>query len=450
MTDYYIDPVNGDNANDGQSVSNAVADFEPFDAFAGKITLTGGDTVYMRDTGDILTPKEVDFRTLSGSEGNYITLTNYQDESPVIDFQNATFDHGGQGIYIQEGSHYHLSNFTVKNADRHNVVFEDGGSNATHDIVIENVETTQAGQGGTSGAGFTALPGTGTVEDVTILNCEVHHNLQAGGNADGINVGSAGVKRTVIKHTVAYHNGDDGFDFFEHDSGTDAGLIRDCIAHSNGRNDDGSAAGGDGSGFKMSGGAGTGGHTWKRCLAWYNYNSGFNNNQGDQPQTIYNCAAYDNGHGNNVSSEAGFRMFSDSDTAHVMRNNWAYQNSGGATSSEPASLDDSFNSWDLGGVSISDADFVSVTEGSDAYLRLAPSSEMIDAGTPVDLPFEGDKPDLGPYPYYDSATRPTSPARIEKYSDFEATNRFVLEAPNGDRYNVQVDSAGTLSTEGPL
>lgn len=94
-------------------------------------------------------------------------------------------------------------------------------------------------------------------------------------------------------------------------------------------------------------------------------------------------------------------------TVGVFRNNLAV---GGTLLSNANGADDANNSWTLGGVTISDADFQSISEmGLDAprqadgslpvlaNFRLAEGSDAIDRGVDVQLAFGGSSPDLGAF-----------------------------------------------------
>ena len=81
MTDYYVDPVSGDDTNDGLTTGTAWATFGH--AFGSTSPATAGDTIFLRggtyaegytvfgDTGP------------QGSSGTYLTVKNYTGETPV-------------------------------------------------------------------------------------------------------------------------------------------------------------------------------------------------------------------------------------------------------------------------------------------------------------------------------------------------------------------------------
>jgi hypothetical protein len=125
---------------------------------------------------------------------------------------------------------------------------------------------------------------------------------------------------------------------------------------------------------------------------------GFDQNNNAGGLTIFNCTGYANA--------ANFGLGNDVDPGerHLLRNNISV----GGTDTI-ANADAQYNSWN-GGVSASDADFVSldlslatVTRSLDGSLpetdlfRLRSDSDLVNAGTDVGLPYSGSAPDLGAF-----------------------------------------------------
>jgi hypothetical protein len=75
-----------------------------------------------------------------------------------------------------------------------------------------------------------------------------------------------------------------------------------------------------------------------------------------------------------------------------MRKNLAFANGGAVSGSSSQTT----NSWNIG---LSDPSFASTSRGSDGFLALSAVSGAIEAGTPIGLPFDGARPDLGAVPY---------------------------------------------------
>ena len=141
-------------------------------------------------------------------------------------------------------------------------------------------------------------------------------------------------------------------------------------------------------------------------MAFDNGDAGFNNN-GD-PQTwyqLYNCTAYRNGA---VGFEFGYGSGNEVD---IFKNNVSYQNGGGAISYNGPNTSNTNNTWN-GTVTLNNADFQSLdTTGvtgarqSDGslpnlnFLKLAASSDLINKGVNVGLPYVSTAPDMGAFEF---------------------------------------------------
>lgn len=122
---------------------------------------------------------------------------------------------------------------------------------------------------------------------------------------------------------------------------------------------------------------------------------------------VFNCISYNN-------ADIGFCTYSSCspEKVNTYKNNIAYAD-GRSMPQLSGEMTSSYNSWETPpGVTLSDADFVSVdsagitaarqADGSlpdndcyNEFLRIATGSDLIDAGVDVGLPYDGDAPDLG-------------------------------------------------------
>lgn len=174
-TDYYIDPTNGNDGNNGRTSTNAFKSLYKIDS----INLQPGDTVffmggiYQRPGQTLLTINE------SGTEDNYITFTNFEDDIPVLEFDSWT------GIDIIGGSSYiNINGLHVKGA-REKVSLEDalsqGGSCANN--FTGNVNGFYNGTGilavgpnlTWSNSATTTVP-----HHINITNCEIYDCTSSG------------------------------------------------------------------------------------------------------------------------------------------------------------------------------------------------------------------------------------------------------------------------------
>jgi hypothetical protein len=153
--------------------------------------------------------------------------------------------------------------------------------------------------------------------------------------------------------------------------------------------------------------------TFRNCLAFYNEHDGFTTNENDNvgymmgyEVTYYNCIAYHVG-------RFGFVTYLDTDYSgtRTYKNNIAYANATNTYFLGTAGVKTN-NSWNISPFPVSDADFLSVdstgvtgarqADGSLPdldFLKLASSSDLIDAGIDVGIDYNGAAPDLGPYEY---------------------------------------------------
>ena len=356
MAEYYLAP-DGDDANPG-------TESQPFGTLQTLLSsLSAGDTGYARG-GTYYPTGYADGSAQEGTSGSPIRLEGYPGEDPVFDFGNDTYG----GFRLWNCAYWELRNFTVRNAPSYGVYLFGG----TQHCLLEDL--TVIGSGGdenASGAGINLF----NAPDTTVRNCVSRDNYDpssGGGNADGIAAESS--PRCVIEDCVSHGNSDDGFDLWKAEGET----IRRCVAYGNGWDPDGNTAG-DGNGFKLGGGATSGGHRIERCVSYQNRSRGFHYNEANIPVELFNCTAWDN------STNYWF-----AEVEHVLRNNVSFQGS----VSMGSATDHQYNSWNLG---IDDPSFESTDPTSADFLRLSPDSPAIDAGTDVGLDFAGDAPDLGAY-----------------------------------------------------
>jgi MYXO-CTERM domain-containing protein len=137
----------------------------------------------------------------------------------------------------------------------------------------------------------------------------------------------------------------------------------------------------------------------RQCVAFGNRAQGFYANHHPGGLDFFNNIAFRNG--------TNYNMLTDTTSDHKLRNNIAM--TPGTAITELTGGTETFNSWTLQ-VTVSSADFVSVTEAEALapraadgslpamnFLRLAMGSDLIDKGENVGLPFAGAAPDLGPF-----------------------------------------------------
>jgi len=268
--------------------------------------------------------------------------------------------------------------------------------NVTNSIV-ENCRADNSGMYGFSfGSGCSNL---------LIKNCDADHlsDISMGG-ANGFNItGGSTATNITFYGCRAWFNSDDGWDFYQANGYV---TIDNCWAFWNGYDKNFNEKG-DGVGFKL--GPTTSNQNTARIivrnsLAIHNKLYGFNQNTVNtyNPVILYNNISYDNGDYGYI-----FGWGPSGGTPSIFRNNISHLD--GLTFAGESVDNNDHNSWN-GGVTVNSSDFQSLdTTGISGprkadgslpdlkLLKLAPTSDLIDKGTDVGLPYSGTAPDIGAY-----------------------------------------------------
>ena len=371
----YVSP-SGNDTNDGSIGS-------PY-ATIGKAmsVVTAGGTIYLRDgiyyNAGTLRPNR------SGSAGSFINLWAYPGEHPIVDFSPETYSSSSRGFYLSQ-DYWYLKGLVVRYAGD-NGIYITGAHNIVEDCVIYGNKDTGLQ---ISGGGSYNI----TINSDSFLN---YDSLTHGGNADGFDAKLDIGPGNEFHGCRAWNNSDDGYDLFE---GQYRVLFDSCWSFHNGYNLWGDLAfGGNGNGFKVGGNYIPASHILTRCVAFDNKSKGFDQNHNTAGCALYNCTAY-----RNQSKNFSFPEVPTTGQDTLI-NNVQYS---GSVSLEASALLSS-NSWQL--FTVTGADFVTLDTSlataprnpdwsipTNGFLRLAPGSQMIDAGQNVGLPFMGSAPDLGAF-----------------------------------------------------
>jgi hypothetical protein len=205
--------------------------------------------------------------------------------------------------------------------------------------------------------------------------------------------------------------------------------------------------GGNGNGFKMGSDETSSTHNviLKNCLSFNNKAKGFDQNHNQGSMTLYNCSAYNNG-GYNY---AIYETLADGKTATIT--NCVYYGTGARRVGDVVQITDS---W-MSPFDVNSADFASIdpnaaygprnADGSlpdISFMRLASTSDLIDGGTDVELPFYGDAPDLGAFEYIDGDCQPDG--RVD-LADFKCLGDNWLDANCGTCNGADFDGDGNVN-----
>ena len=417
---YYASP-NG--SGDGKSYANPTS----FSNGVSKIK-NPGDTLYLLGGTYEFTDKFSVNK--QGSAAKRIVIAGYPGEKAILDFHQVTY--GTRGLTIHsEALYVHVCDLTIAWSGKNNLYCE--GSYC----LFERLDIY-----GSADTGCQMKKGGNNV----IKNVDSHDNFDYetmsgstanfGGNADGF----ADKQFTGAgNHYIgcrAWNNSDDGWDFFQRVS-TSPTIIENCVCYKNGcpyydmRNNPrakgvdkawfDSKVGttmtdrygnrititlaqypcqGNGNGFKMGGDHTNHQVQVHHSLAVGNYARGYDQNNNGGTMWLYNNSAYNNAYNYG---------FTTADGTNTIQNciSYASQNSDSYRSQNVVAID--HNTWN-NGFSVSANDFQSLdttqilaprqADGSLAdgtFMRLRTGSNLIDAGIDVNLPYNGDAPDLGCY-----------------------------------------------------
>lgn len=375
MGQIYVSP-SGSDLNDG-SIGSPYATISK----AMSVVPVGG-TIYLRDgiylNAGTLRPNK------SGLAGSMINLWAYPGEHPIVDFSLETYSSSSRGFYLSQ-NYWYLKGLVVRSAGD-NGIYITGAHNIVEDCVIYGNKDTGLQ---ISGGGSYNI----TINSDSFLN---YDSLTHGGNADGFDAKLDIGPGNEFHGCRAWNNSDDGYDLYE---GQYRVLFDSCWSFHNGYNLWGDLAfAGNGNGFKVGGNYIPASHILTRCVAFDNKSKGFDQNHNTAGCALYNCTAFRN--------QAKNFSFPEVPTTgqDTLINNVQYS---GSVSLEANALV-AFNSWQL--FSVSASDFVSLDTSlataprnsdwsipTNGFLRLAPGSQMIDAGQNVGLPYMGSAPDLGAF-----------------------------------------------------
>ena len=371
--------------------------------------VTAGDTVFLRGGtyNNSIMPPNTYFRNKNGTSSDPIVISNYQNEKPILNYNDVVYTSQKSGFWIENVKYLHIKGIRITNINQpregnipqYGIMLWNNVSNCT----FEQIETDHIG-----GWGITIGD---NCSNNLFLNCDSHHNADPYsaipyGWADGFQSGSPTSTNNTFKGCRAWSNSDDGWDFRLYDGSV---TLESCWSFRNGFKPNTWEHGGNGEGFKL-------GikrlpstslvlRTLSNCLAFDNYSIGFHSSSvtgyGTFKSALYNNTAFRNGINRNGQ---GF-CFQQPDVENILKNNLSYKNP--ADYVYPCNINTN-NSWNTG--SVSDADFQSLDttgvsgirkENGDLpdipFLRLTQTSRLIDLGISVGLPYTGKAPDLGAF-----------------------------------------------------
>jgi hypothetical protein len=402
--DYYVSPSGSDH-NSG-SIS---APFYSLNKAWSKLatTETSGKLIYMRG-GTYIYPTPTSLTNKSGGNaGNLIKIWAYPGEKPVIDYSSFTPTTQIMGIYLNNANYVHIKGIrvtTIKeplsgNIAQYGLILWNNVSNC----IFDQMELDHIG-------GWGIVVGDNSNNNL-FLNCDSHHNADPYTNngdpygwSDGFESASLTSTNNTLDGCRFWSNSDDGLDLRRANG---VYFIKNCWSFWNGYKEDGITPGGNGEGFKLGGKSAPATinilRTVTNCLAFENTTVGFSP-EPDLPENelgviLYNSTSYHNALGINFQ----YKNYA------IVKNLIVYGNTVKPQYYWGQYVTHDHNSLDIP-LTVTDADFVSVNSaGVDGprqadgslpkldFLKLSPTSKLIDAGIDVGLPFAGVAPDLGAF-----------------------------------------------------
>lgn len=315
------------------------------------------------------------------------------------------------GVLIRSSSSIHIDGLEIKNVQQSwdtnsqsalpaggIVVLDDSNQIPSTNLIFENLNIHNIG-----GSGLVMI---GDCSNTSIINCDSHDNCDSlsedrGDDADGFGYSTGIGEGVIFIGCRSWRNSDDGFDLW----GTEVPVVIDsCWAFNNGYDpeNDPETFYGNGVGFKLGfNRSGNATHTVQNCSAVNNQTNGFDSNGSTSVMKLYNNTSYNNNRKNGNT----YNFREDSIAAeNIIKNNISY---GDFTPLNNLYSTGSNNSWNLS-VNVNDSDFVSLdslhmdddrdSNGNlpvNDFLKLHYSSDLIDKGVDVGLPYFGSAPDLG-------------------------------------------------------
>jgi hypothetical protein len=407
-TTYYLSP-SGNDINGTGSIGSPW-----FTLNKAWTVISAGDTIYMHGGTYSYNTTMTVLADKSGASDNLIKIWAYPDEYPVIDYTGVVFTSGKIGIRLHNCNYIHLKGLRITN------IAQPANGNANYGIILydevsncifERMETDHIGGWGVVLAD--------DCNNNLFLNCDSHHNqdplsTDPYGGADGFETGSHTPDHTstnnVFRGCRAWSNSDDGWDLRQADG---IYTLENCWSFWNGFIPGTFDTGGNGDGYKLGGKTAPGTddilRTIRNSVAYRNRGTGITPEPDGSDLVvgleISSCIAYKNGSGwGEGINSGGYNNYA------RVRNCIAYDNFGSEYWMQGGAVND-HNDWNLS-VTVSDADFVSVTptsidgarqaDGSLPdldFLHLALGSYLIDAGIDVGLSYNGSAPDLGAFEF---------------------------------------------------
>jgi parallel beta-helix repeat protein len=421
---YYVSPTGSDTNTGTIDSPFLTVQHAQSVAVAGDMVYLRGGTYSMSNaqiSNDDGLYSSVTYLNKSGTASAPIEYSAYPGEKPIFDFSSVKPANRRVTAFLVTGSYIYIKGIEIIGVrvtittHTQSECFRNEGSNNIY-------EACKMHDG--MGIGFYLTKGGNNL----ILNCDAYNNWdnvsedKLGGNTDGFGCHpykqGAGYTGNVFRGCRAWFNSDDGYDCI---NAFEAVTFENCWAFYNGYSQSFQSLG-NGNGFKVGGfGVSTTPsvpatiprHTVRFCLSVGNKANGFYANHHLGGNDWYNNTAYKNAINYNMLNRSADYTTDVAGYGHTLKNNLSYS----AVSSELSNINQPLctlanNWWQISGITISDADFVSTDQSlmsqgrhsdftlpTNNFLRLVSGSDLIDKGVNLGFTYTGASPDLGCFEY---------------------------------------------------
>jgi hypothetical protein len=397
----YVSPSGND--------SNAGTIDAPLYSLSKAVALvSAGDTIFMR--GGTYNYSTTINLSKSGTDSLHrICIWAYPGEHPLLDFSSMGQNDANRGFFLG-GSYWHLKGLDVYRAGDNGIKIE-GNYNIIEFCSFNHCWDSGLQIGLAKDSGHN--PGDTAAYNI-VINCDSYFNFDeenGGKNADGFSCKLCAGPGNEFHGCRSWDNADDGWDLYQDEYPV---IIDNCWTWHNG---DAKVYGysgswsGNGNGFKLGGNSTYGAsHIVSRCVSFHNaFVSGggkaFDQNDNNKHITLYNCTSF--GNAKNIA------LSNDISEGHVVTNCVCFAPAAGGKNFSITSNSTITNcSWTIAGVTADSSDFVSLdstlakapreADGSlpnNGFAKLVSTSDLIDKGVNVGLPYFGKAPDLGAFEF---------------------------------------------------
>jgi hypothetical protein len=386
-------------------------------------TVVPGDTVYVRGGTYVMTEAQiassaglwayVTHITKSGTPGKPINYWAYPTEKPVFDYSQVKPANHRISAFWVSASWIHFKGLEVTGVQvtikthTQSECFSNSGNHNIYEIL--SMHDGQA-------IGFFLREGA----DNLVLNCDAYRNYDytseggKGGNTDGFGCHPAkGGTNNVLRGCRAWFNSDDGYDCI---NSAEPVIFENCWAFYNGYSSSFKSLA-DGNGFKAGGYAyrppanvpnPVPRNTVRFCLSVNNKANGFYANHHREGSDWYNNTAYLNANNYNMLNRLIDNTSDVPGYNHKMRNNLGFAARNAEVANIDSSKSDIKNNYFNLPVKVKATDFLSVDTAlltaprqaggslpNNNFMKLKPSSNLIDKGEKIGFSYNGSAPDLG-------------------------------------------------------